>query len=354
MAYGDNISTLTDTLCGLTATEKMRWAEIIELENFGGTDITTARVRMSGVQNGTNIPILLNEDDFAGFPTATTCVLPSCDFDEDFSTFAWDIGGIGCKMELCAEDLAPSFFTFFNSLPDLDETDINKAWVQFLAGRFQRRLKNAMFRVGYLGDRDSTDTLINAFNGKLKQMQALATTSGNLVEIPDNTAPITDGEAVLAIVKEMYQLASTKPWFRLESMKWEMNREMVNALVAYLNTSDEQGGISCGCIDPAKVVGGVKYTADNLTIYGIPVYIKPFTDAMRASEDYYDSDQEEFTQFANIATLEREENDILGYGTENMLEKFNIGYREEDDIIWMTGRAKFGVGIPTDAFVLAI
>lgn len=354
MAYGDNIAALTDTLCGLTSTERMRWREIIELENFGGTDITTGRVRMSGVQNGTTIPILLNEDDFAGFPTADTCVLPSCDFDEDFSDFTWDIGGIGCKLELCAEDLAPSFFTFFNSLPDLDESDINKAWVQFLAGRFQRRLKNAMFRTGFFGDRDSSDDLINSFNGKLKQMQALATASGNIVNIDNNTTPLTNGEEALEIVKEMYQLAATKPWFKLDSMKWEMNREMVNALVAYLNTSDEQGGISCGCIDPAKVVGGVKYTADNLTIYGIPVYIKPFTDAMRVLEDYYNTADEEFTQFANIATLERVENDILGFGTEGTLEKFNIGYREEDDIIWMKGRAKFGIGIPTDAFVLAI
>lgn len=346
MALGDQIEALAE---GLNEIENIKFRNAILMENYAGINLRDNRRTLTNQRNGSKIPIILQEDDFGGFPTVSGCALPACDWDIPVSSFTWSIGEIGCEMEICLKNFTESFRAFWDTYLRMNEGDLNSAFVRYLVTLFQRKQRNAMFRNYYFGDttaelsEGNPDTLINANDGVIKQYLAHGV---NRVEIANNTEVETDGEVILGWLKELYESVAYKPWFNPADMKWEMNRELVNALVGYLNTENDFKGVSCECIDPNGVTQSRVFRVEGLRIYGIKVVPLPFTQAINAIDSYDGG--------TNIVILTREENDVLGFETEDALENFRIGYDERAREIWMQGSSMFGAGIPTDAFAIAI
>lgn len=347
MALGDQLTTLAEGLSGLTEAEKFNFANAIIMENYAGVNIEENRTALSQIRNGNKLPIFLNEDDFEGFPTVGGCELSECDWDDPVSDYVWQIGEIGCKLKICMKTLSDSFLAFWNIHRNMGEEDMNSVFIKYIVEKFQRRLRNAQFRTLYYGDSDSSNDLINAFDGLIKQYEA---GGGAKVEITENEGEdpelIKDGLDVYNYMKELYNELAGKPWFNPSEMKWEMNRELVNRLVGFLNTQSDLKEFSCDCIDPTKVSGARLFDSDNLAIFGIPVYPLPFTQAQNAISDYDGG--------LNVIILNRKQNDLLGYETENALNNFDIGYNREDRYIYLNGSSLFGGGIPTDAYGIAI
>jgi len=361
MAYtAADLTALLAALTGLTAAEKMNVANLIFIETFQEKNLQDTHPFFSQVRAGSKVPILEDNDDYGSFPfTEGNCQLPECSIDDNFSEFTWDIQKIGCKVTICMENFANDFLVFFNTWKKMNEDDIETALVQFIIERFQAKHKKAEIRVAYFGDTSADSTLVNGMDGFFVQMQALAT-ADNTVAITQNggvtvgAQTITDGEVVYNYLAAMYDKAAVQPWFLVEKMVWRMDRGLVNALVGWLNRQSDLKGISCDCIDPEKVTSARVYTADNLSVFGIPVEPMPFLAAMKASgADYYDSLTGLYVD-KNRIILSRKENMMLGYEMEETFKSFKVIFDEIEDEIIIKGSSLFGVGVPTNSFVLGI
>ena len=351
---------ILEGLNGLTAAEKMNIANLIFIESFKEKSIKETHPYFSGVRSGSKVPILENSDDFDGFPfTPGNCSLPVCTISSDFSEFTWQMEEIGCELQICLEDFTTDFKAFWNTWQKKNESDMETAIVQFIVERFQSRHLKAEIRVAYFGDTAATgDTLIEGMDGFFPQMQALADAT-NLVDVTENAAitvggqTITSGEVVYNYLKAMYDKAAVLPWFDPSKMVWRFDRTLVNVLVGWLNTQADLKGISCDCIDPNSVTQARVFSADNLTIFGIPVEPMPFLAAMRASEHYFDPLTGLYTD-KNRFILARKDNMLLGYETEETFNRFKLLYDERQDEIVVQGSSRFAPGVPTNSFILAI
>lgn len=359
MAYSDNLDTILAGLNGLTEAERMNIGNLIFTETFSAKNIKDTHPTISQVRSGSKIPILLETEDYGGFPfTEGDCTLPACNISSNWSSFTWNLGQIGCEITICMEDFTNDFLAFFNTWKKMNSDDINSAVVQFIIERFQARHLKAEIRVAYFADSDSTDPLINGYDGFFVQMEARAT-ADNLVSISENATSeiITDGETIYDYLKEMYAQASTQPWFKPENMVWRLDRQDVQVLVGWLNTLTNFEGVNCDCINPQAVTQARIFTVDNLRIFGIPVEAMPFRDAMRSIDELYNDDDTPGTFVyvnPNRYILTRRENMILGYEVEETLKRFKVGYDERQDEIYIKGASLFGVGVPQETFILAI
>lgn len=355
-----SLQTILEGLNGLTAAEKMNIANLIFIETFKEKSIKETHPYFSGVRAGSKVPILEGQDDFDGFPfTPGNCNLPSCTISDNFSTYTWQMEEIGCELTICLEQFTTAFKAFFNTWEKKNETDLEEAIIQFIVERFQTRHLKAEIRVAYFGDTTATgDTLIEGFDGFFPQMQALADAT-NTVDVTENAAitvngqTISNGETVYNYLKAMYEKAAVLPWFDPAKMVYRLDRTLVNVLVGWLNSKQDLKGISCDCIDPMKVTGARVFSADNLTIFGIPVEPMPFLAAMRSTETYFDSATGLYTD-KNRFILARKDNMLLGYETEETFNRFKLLYDERHDEIVVQGSSRFAPGVPTNSFILAI
>lgn len=358
MAYdATNLDAVLSGLNGLTAAQKMNIANLIFTETFAVPNIKDTHPTLSEVRSGSKIPILEASDDFDGFPfTEGDCTLPACTISDNWSTYTWTLGEIGCEVVICMKTFSNDFKVFFNTWSKNNEGDIESALVQFIIERFQSRHLKAEVRVAYFGDTGSADTLINGFDGFFVQMEAKATAENKVVITQNAEATaalqtITNGEDIYNYLVAMYNLASQKPWFLPESMVWRLDRSLVQTLVGWLNQQADLKGISCDCIDPERVVNARVFTADNLSIFGIPVEPMPFLAAMRAIAEIYDDLDGTYVN-RNRIILSRRENMILGYEIEDTVQAFKVGWDDRKNEIFIQGSSLFGAGVPQDSFIL--
>ncbi len=357
MAYSDNLPAILSGLNGLTQAERMNIANLIFTETFAVQNIKDTHPTISEVRSGSKVPILLETEDYGGFPfTVGNCTLPACDISSNWSEYTWNLGQIGCEVTICMEDFQNDFLAFFNTWKKMNEGDIESAVVQFIIERFQSRHLKAEIRVAYFSDSASTNALINGFDGFFTQMEALATADNKVVIAENATVPstvITDGEVILAYLKQMYTKASKNAWFRPENMVWRLDRSDVYALVGFLNTVNDRNQYGVDVIDPSKVTQARIFTVDNLSILGIPVETMPFRDAMRAVTELYNAGTGVYVN-PNRYILARRETLILGYEIEDTLKRFKVGYDDRKDEIYIKGASLFGTGVPQNTFILAI
>ena len=359
MAYvTDNLDGILSGLNGLTAAEKMNIGNLIFTEQFGVKSIKDTHPTISEVRSGSKVPILLETDDYAGFPfTDGDCTLPACNITDNWSTYTWNLWQIGCELTICMEKFATDFLAFFNTWKKMNSDDINSAVVQFIIERFQARHTKAEVRVAYFGDTDAVgNDLINGFDGFFVQMQAIGG-ADNFVEITENAAntaagqTITDGADLYAYLQEMYNKAIVQPWFDPTKMVWRLDRSLAMLLAGWLNTRNDMNGINCECIDPVKVTQARVFQWDNIAVFGIPVEPMPFLDAMKAITGLYDANDGTFVD-RNRIILTRREGLILGYEIEQTLKRFKVGYDERANEIYIQGASLFGAGVPQAVFVL--
>lgn len=353
------LQALLASLNGLTEAENMNIGQLILTETFEVRNIKDTHPTISGVRSGSKIPILEASDDYGGFPfTAGDCTLPACTITDDYSVFTWDLGQIGCEVTICMESQGNDFLAFYNTYKKMNEDDIESALIQFIIKRVQERHLKGEIRVAYFGDDASSNPLINGFDGFFVQMEAKATAGVNKIEITQNDATtvagqtITDGQVIYDYLAQMYALASVQPWFNPAQMVYRLDRADVGLLVGWLNMQSDLKGISCACIDPSKVVNERVFSADNISLFGIPIEAMPFRDAMKAITELYDPSTGLYVG-RNRYILARREALVLGYEIEDTLKRFKVGYDERANEIYIQAASLFGAGVPTDSFILA-
>lgn len=358
MAYDPTeLNVILADLNGLTEAEKMNIGNLIFTQTFATKNIKDTHPTLSEVRSGSKIPILLESEDYGGFPfTEGNCTLPACTITDNWSTYTWSLGQIGCELTICMENFTNDFLAFFNTWKKMNEGDIESAVVQFIIERFQTRHLKAEIRVAYFGDTSSSDPLIDGIDGFFAQMEAIVPADQHVV-ITQNAEATAAGQTLTGqelydYMVAMYDIAVTMPWFDPTNMVWRLDRSLAMLLAGFLNTKSDQSIYNCSCIDPAKVTNARVYQWDNLAFQGIPIEALPFLDAMKAIAEIYDSTDGTFVN-RNRIILTRRENMIIGYEIEDTLRRFKVGYDEREDEIYVKGASLFGVGVPQDTFILA-
>ena len=356
-----NLDNLEDLLVELDRSDNNQAFELskaIFLASREPEDIKATHPVIGQVRNGDRVPILDDTVDYGGFPFVEGCELPACEVDTNVSDYVWDIAEIGCKVKVCFKDFKSGFLRFFNDYRRMNEGDEQTAILQYIISLFNRNHLGAEARAGYFGDKSSDDDLINGFNGWVTQMMAGAEGDADLrVEVAENAEAtsaeqtIADGERVYEILAEMYDKAVVQPWFDPSNMVWELNRENVNKLVGWLNRQSDLKGISCDCIDPEKVRNARVFTADNLSIFGIPVRPKEFNAMRKPIAELYD-DADGTYENRNIFILAQESIMPIGYEHNDSLHQFDLGYNREDRYFYMNGSSMFGTAVATDHYII--
>lgn len=358
MAYEtDNLDLILAGLEGLTAAEKMEIGNLIFTETFTERNIKDTHATLAEVRSGSQVPILTEDGGYDSFPfTEGNCTLPACSITDNWSTYTWNLGQIGCEVIICMEDFSNDFLAFFKTWKKMNEGDINSAVVQFIVDRFQKRHLKAEIRVAYFGDTDSTNPLIDGFDGFFVQMEALATAENSVVITENAGATAADqtiatGQALYDYLEEMYNKAVVQPWFDPTKMVWRMDRSLAMLMAGFLNTASDRSLYNCDCIDVTRMTQARVFAWDNISVFGIPIEPLPFLDAMKPIAELYTAADGTYVN-KNRIILTRQEGMIIGYEIQETLKRFKIGYDQRENEIYIQGASLFGVAVPQPTFIL--
>ncbi|WP_448607598.1 hypothetical protein [Paenimyroides ceti] len=323
----------------LVDADKMNIGNAIFQSVFGIDDFTRYHQLVTGVRDGGKVPIILAGNDYGSMPAGDekSCEFNECDVDIQYSSQTWSLGEYNCKIPICLRTLDEDFLVFWNMyrqrLEDPLERPDYKAFLSFLTEKVENRIKGTQWRVGYLGDKSSTNNLINNNNGYFVQAEA---GSGTKINLPQaNPTP----EEIYEALTEAYNAASEKVWFSEKDVVWRMTYAMAAKFVAFLNTKADLSQYNCDCINPDALTTGRRFKVEGLTIYGIPVHAHREIDGSMAAVSQTNKFQ---------ALLIRESNQLLGTNETDNLSEFDIWYSKDDKKIYIESLVYMGVSIPLE------
>src|SRR5690606_16680910 len=114
----------------------------------------------------------------------TSCDLNDCDITPNYSTKEWCLAEYNCRVEICMRSFDENFLLFWNMyrqrLEDpLAEPDA-QAFLDYITDIVEKTVMGTQWRVGYWGDADSENELIEGCDGFFVQAEA---GSGEKIEI---------------------------------------------------------------------------------------------------------------------------------------------------------------------------
>lgn len=326
----------------LTDAEKMNINEAIFESAFSISDFPASHRVLTGVRNGTKVPIILAGDDYGSMPGGdeNSCDFNECDIDIQYSGKNWDLGYYNCRIPICMNSFDEDFLVFWNMYRHnmenpLDQPD-TKAFLNFISDKVENRIRGTQWRIGYLGDNASANTLINKNDGYFVQAEAGAGSKVNIAQA-DPT-----GEQIYAALQQAYNLAADEVWFEEKDLVWRMTHAMAAKFVAFLNNLSDLSPYNCDCINPDAITSGRRFTVKGLTILGIPVKAQREIDLSMKAVGQTNKFQ---------ALLIRESNQLTGVNESKGFSKFRIFYVEKDDKIYIDSAVYMGVSIPLDEYV---
>lgn len=336
---GNFATTIRQMVTDLVTADKTRIDNAIFQSTFGISDFVRYHTLVTGVRDGSLVPIVLAGNDFGSMPGGDekACTFNTCDVDINYSTKKWDLGYYDCRIPICMSNFDEDFLIFWNMYRTKMENPLEvpdaQALLDFIISKVENRIKGTQWRVGYLGDAASANALINKNNGYFVQAEAGTGTKINLA-VADPTP-----EQIYQALQDAYNAAAGKIWFSETDVVWKMTYAMAAKFVAFLNTKADLSMYNCDCINPDALVSGRRFTIEGLRIFGIPVEVHREIDLSMAAVTQTNVFQ---------ALLIRKSNLLIGTNTTDKLDKFRIFYVEKDDMIYIDSAVYMGVSIPLD------
>lgn len=344
MALDKNfIASVTEAIESLTSVEKFDMSNAIytgveDIQDFAGKHNI-----LTGYRDGSTVPIISASNNY-GLLSAKpdNCGVNTCELTTEYSTKKFAIGNYACRLGLCIDDLEADFKTFWRMYSqkagDPTEDADKKAFLDFLISLAQKAIRATVWRVGYLGDKTSNNTLINQNNGVWVEAEA---GDGDKYEITFTAGEGARGIELYQKLAEIYAKSGSKKWFRPNELVWLMTMKTARELVAWLNGLNDLSPYNCTCTDPSKVVSARVFTIDNLSIFGIPV---------RAYVEEEDADMELNGTTSYKVLLIKESNLLFVVETLEHLEQFDMFYDRMTKKIYIDLGAQLGSAIPLDEY----
>lgn len=360
--YTGNLQEVLETITSMEKAEKFDFAnKLIETESTGLNPLLT-HPYFTGVRNGGEIPVLINTANYGMFKSYDGCEMPQGTLADNWKKYKWIIGDIGEEVTICTKDFEPSFNIFWNQWIKQNEDDLELASLQHLKDLFQQSLLNAITRNIYYGDVDSSNALINNTDGFIKQMQlrAYAEPEKHLVVVSENSATtvagqkITDGQRIYDLVVEANEKFTAIEGVDVSKGVIRMNSSLLQTLVNFLNRKSDLSQYDCGCINVDSITGARRFTIENTTLLGYKVEAIDFDRiAVAAGSDWYKPATGLYTE-KNVIILAEDTNMLIGIEIEETANQTVFDFDKRKREIYFQGFARFGAGVPTDKFVIAL
>lgn len=333
---------IVDVVNSLTAADKMNINEVIFQEAFAVSDFARNHTVITGVRNGSYMPIIMAGDDFGSMPAGDekSCALNECDLDTEYSTKKWVLGEYNCRIPICMRSFDEDFLLFWNMYRQRLENPLNEpdaqAFLTFITDRVESRLKGTQWRVGYLGDTSSSNTLINNNEGYFTLAEA-----GDGIKI-NITQEEPTPEEMYEYFKEAYEASSGEIWADAPDLVWKMTHKMASKFVAFLNTRADLSQYNCDCVNPDAIVAGRRFTVEGLRIFGIPVEAHREIDGSMKAVGQDNTFR---------ALLIRKSNLLASTNSIDKMATFDMFYDRKDMKIYIDTMVYLGAGIPLDEYV---
>ncbi|MDB9801061.1 hypothetical protein OAB94_01665 [Flavobacteriaceae bacterium] len=364
MGYTDNFaSTIGVAVDSLTAAELAKIENMITQKVFAKSDLTTINTVITGIRNGSVLPILDNvpQPDSFPFVDASTCDTTDCDVTNTFSEHTWELGLIECRLGICMKSFDEDFLVFFNTYKATQaggaDVDMNSLMLKFITDKFVDNMELASWRASYFGDKAlAPNPFFDKIDGIFVQLEAGA---GGKVDITQNAgatyaAQAITGEEVYDYLQAMYSQATMTEWFDPAQMEFRVTRSMAAALVNFMNTANIQK-LNCVCIDPVTAGASPVFMLEGLRLNGIPIMtITEWDDIINYSSTLNGGGGNNARVSPHRAILSIKENILVGTTTQDSLNSFDMWYSKDDKKVYIEGSSYLGGGVPTDRYILAI
>lgn len=263
---------ILDEVDGLCAADKANLSSTIFSECFITEDFARHHEVMTGVSNGSLIPIIGNTADACFLKTSPgNCGFNDCDITPDSSAKKWAPVRYNCSLQICDEDLTCDFRKFF-SRDDCGQMGEDAAFIRWLMDLVVRNVNESNWRIAYF-DALAGEDGFNGIDGIFAQLDASPITGvggPNHFVIPDPVTP-QDAKDTLAA---MYDAAGAQNSCVLDKpgIHFDVTPEFGYAYLSWLRDNKEA---TC-CFD-TRTTDGVtssRFELGGLNYLGIPVNIR--------------------------------------------------------------------------------
>lgn len=340
----DFVKNITEAINSLTEAEKLNLSNVIYDGVIDVNDFTNYHNVLDGYRDGQKVPIISAKSNY-GLMAAKPdgCGINTCDLTNEYSTKVFNIGDYACRIGLCFDELEADFRTFWRmykqTTNDPSTEPDKKAFLDFVILQAQNAVKATIWRVGYHGDKTSSNVLINQNNGVWVEADG---GDGAMYSIKFVNPEGQRGEEIYKKFAEMYAKEGSKKWFKPTEVQWLTTLKTARELVTWLNGLNDLSPYNCSCTDPSKVVSARVFTIDNLSIFGIPV--KAY-EGEEESEEFLTSGTTSYK-----ALLIKESNLLFAVETKEHLEQFDMFYDKMTKKIYIDLGAQLGAAIPLDEY----
>lgn len=325
----------------LVSAEDVNINKAIFTEVFGVSDLTGTHTFVPGVRQGSIIPIINNDADYAAYSKADarSCTMNNATVSEDYATKVWDLVELNGRHAICVKSLEENFLLFWGArkvtLQDpTAEPDYND-YLDFLTEKVTKNLKASTWRQAYLGDKAATSNLVNGADGFFAQAEAM---NGEKITLTGET-----GKDIYDSLREAYEAVSLKAWFDESQVVIKMTKTMAQTLVNFLNSLADASMYNVAVINPDAVVASRKFTVNGLYIFGLKV--EAHLEIDRSMDAVAEIDKFK-------AIIARKSNLLVGAPKVDSLEAFRMFYDNKDNQIYIDVATYFGVAIVTDEYAL--
>ena len=113
MAYSQNFEALV--LAGVTdliTAEKVAFSEMLFEKSIQNSAIADSHILITGIENGTTIPILTKGLEFGAMPFSdpNSCTSGECSISTQFSLHKWELGFSECNLTICLKTFTNNFY----------------------------------------------------------------------------------------------------------------------------------------------------------------------------------------------------------------------------------------------------
>lgn len=366
MAYTDNfIADLLPLVEDLVGAEGMEFNKLLFEKVFLTSDVTKKHTVVTGVRNGTLVPILSDMPNYESFPfiDASVCNTQECDVNANYSSYKWELGLISCRIPICLRTFDDNFLLFWNSYKMLNPTKavngtyMRTALLQYITNLVRNNFEAARWRVLYFGDKTSASNLFKGFNGWFAQMEANTTL---VVPIAKNTALTyaaqkQTGQEVYDTLVAMEQLYLGQEWAGTKPVTFKITKLQAMALAAYLNTLEDH--TCCNGVERLNPdnIASKNFFYDKLAFHGIPLEVVPEWDAVINNTTELNGGGGNNPRVnPNRIVLTSKDNLLIGTEEKDQLSMFDIFYEKKDKKVYIDAEAYLGAAVPLKEYILAI
>ena len=362
MAYFvEELLPLVEDLAGAAG---MDYSKLLFEKTFLASDITKKHSVVTGVRNGSLVPILSDVPNYESFPfvDASNCDTNECDLNSNYSAHKWELGLISCRVPICLRSFNQDFLIFWNQYKMLNPAKVTNqylktALLQYITNLVKNNLEAAKWRVEYFADKASTSPLFNGFNGWFVQMEA---NQSLVVPIAKNSAATyalqkQTGQEVYDTLVEMEELYLQQDWAGTKPVTFKITKLQAMTLASYMNSLKDKS-----CCDGVERLNpdniqSKTFFYDKLSFHGIPLEVMPEWDAViNGTAELNGGGGANARVNPNRIILTSKDNMLIGTEERDMLTMLDIFYEKKDKKVYIDAEAYIGAAVPLKEYILAI